>query len=74
MTITTEDFDGNVTITWQGGYVPDNSETILREATGNSHTAKLSGHSVYTLKFYKTDSNATYNTSAFTVAEGTKAN
>jgi len=41
---------------------------ILATATGTSHTTTISHKSVYSLKFYKTDMNASFNASAFTVS------
>lgn len=68
LTIKTLDFADNVNITWQNGYVPDNSEPILATATGTSHTTVLSHNSVYTLKFYKT-ADVTYDENAFSVTK-----
>ena len=67
-TFLTDDYIGNVNLTWQNGYVPDNSVPILATATGTSHTTTISHKSVYSLKFYKTDMNASFNASAFTVS------
>ena len=68
LTFSTVDYMGEVTITWQSGYVPDNSEPIMTSATGTSHTTTVTSNTTYTIKFYKTG-NATYNASAFTVSK-----
>lgn len=68
LTFSTVDYMGNVTITWQEGCVPDNSEPIMTSAIGTSHTTTVTSNTTYTIKFYKTG-NATYNASAFTVSK-----
>ena len=62
----TLDYVGNVNITWQNGYVPDNSEPIMTNATGTSHNTSVTSNTTYTIKFFKTG-NATFNASAFSV-------
>jgi len=66
LTFSTLDYLGSVTITWQEGYVPDNSEPIMASAVGTSHPTTVSSNTTYTIKFYKTGS-AVFNQSAFTV-------
>lgn len=68
LTLRTLDFADNVNITWQNGYVPDNSEPILATATGTSHTTAIAHNSAYTLKFYKT-ADVTYDENAFSVTK-----
>ena len=68
LTFSTVDYAGNVNITWQNGYVPDNSEPIMTSATGTSHTTEVTSNSTYTLKFYK-NGNVNYNASAFSVSK-----
>ena len=66
LTFSTLDYMGSVTITWQEGYVPDNSEPIMANAEGSPHVTTVSSNTTYTIKFYKTAS-ADFNQSAFTV-------
>lgn len=68
LTFSTIDYTGNVKITWQNGYVPDNSEPIMTSAIGTSHNTSVTSNTTYTIKFYKTQ-NATYNASAFSVTK-----
>ena len=69
MTLTTTDYVGNVNISWQNGYVPDNSEPILTNATGTSHVASVVNNSTYTLKFFKENTNVTYDAARFSVSK-----
>ena len=68
MNISTTDYLGNVNISWQNGYVPDNSAPILTNASGTSCTTSVTHNSSYTLKFFKTDSNVIYDATAFSLA------
>jgi len=64
--VKTDNFAGNANITWQNGYVPDNSYAPLSGATGISHSVAIGSKSTYKFKFFKSDLDAAYNESAFT--------
>lgn len=55
LTVTTAEFSGSVTISWPEGVLPDNTDPLLENASGNSCTVTLEKYSEYTFQFFKTD-------------------
>ena len=53
ITVETDNFAGNVTLSWQNGYVPDNSYAPLANASGTSCEVTLESKSTYVFRFYK---------------------
>lgn len=60
VTVWTEDYSGNVTLSWPGGIFPDNTDPLLANATGTSATVNFENDSEYTFLFFKANPAAVY--------------
>lgn len=60
VTINTTDYEGNASIEWPSGVVPDNTDPLLSEAEGNSCIIQMKKNSEYTFQFFKIDPNEDY--------------
>lgn len=61
LTVRTNNYRGNVTISWPNGVKPDNTDPLLRYATGNSATIKFENDAEYTFVFFKSSHNENYS-------------
>ena len=61
LTVKTNDYSGNVTISWPAGVAPDNTDPLLAGAVNTqSCTLSFSNNSEYTFLFFKSDLSAVY--------------
>ena len=61
ITVTTTDYAGTVKIAWPtGGVYPDNTDPLLKDATGNSCNVVMEAQSEYTFKFFKSNPQDVY--------------
>lgn len=68
LTVWTEDYSGNVSISWSGTSVsPDNTDPLLANATGTSTTVDFENDAEYTFIFFKKDPSAVYTDDNFVV-------
>ena len=63
LTIITNDYQGNLTISFPSGLVPDNTNPLLQGATGNQVVINVAKNSSYDLTFLKTITGSTYSVS-----------
>ena len=61
VTVTTADYEGDIIITWPAGVVPDNTDPLLRDASGNSCTVHVKKNSEYTFQYFKNNPNSDYS-------------
>jgi len=61
VTVTTTDYSGNIVISWPTGVLPDNTDPLLKNASGQSCTIQVNTQSEYTFQFFKTNPNADYS-------------
>lgn len=61
LTVRTEDYAGNVTLSWPTGVSPDNTDPLLAGATGTSCTVRFENDSEYTFLFFKSDPSQVYD-------------
>lgn len=55
LTVTTTDFEGQVTIQWPNTVLPNNADPLLKNARGTTCTVDLEKNSQYTFTFFKTN-------------------
>lgn len=58
--VTTTDYQGEISIAWPKGVVPDNTDPLLANAKGNSCTVSVAAYSQYTFMFYKNNPDKNY--------------
>lgn len=66
LTVWTENYSGNVTVSWPSGLTPDSTDPALRSftggSTGGSTTVALDTYSSASYRFFKNDAAADYTT------------
>ena len=63
LTVTTGNYAGNATIYWPQEVLPDNTDPLMTDATGSSHTVRFEkDYSEYTFIFFKTNPSNNYPT------------
>ena len=67
LTVQTHDYSGPVKITWPAGVSPDNTDPLLRAATGNSQNVNFANNSEYTFTFFKSSPTTEYTKTQFAV-------
>jgi len=71
MTISTEDYNGNVKITWPSGVTPDNTDSLFRNVNnsynGGNIIIPFANDSEYIVQFFKEDASLVYTSSNFNV-------
>lgn len=63
MTVQTADYEGEVTITWPEGVLPDNMDLLLEDASNDTRCVEVNveAESEYTFLFYKPDPTKNYS-------------
>ena len=61
VTVTTTDYAGNIVISWPEGVLPDNTDPLMQNASGQSCTVEVNAQSEYTFQFFKTNPNVDYS-------------
>lgn len=78
LTVSTQDYEGNVKVSWPAGVVPDQTQAEFdRVSTGDSSgnysagsvTVTAKKFSTYTFRFFKTDPSQKFDTSQITAAK-----
>lgn len=67
--VATVDYSGDVVLSWPEGVLPDNTDELLKSATGNSHTVRMESQSEYTFRFFKTNPANVYNNEQITAVK-----
>ena len=60
LTVRTNNYSGNVNISWPSDVKPDNTDPLLRNATGNSATISFDNDAEYTFVFFKSNHSAVW--------------
>ena len=60
VTVTSTDYEGDITINWPEGVYPDITDPLLENASGQSTTVSVDMYSEYTFQFFKEDPNENY--------------
>lgn len=60
LTVTSEDYEGEIDIRWPEGVLPDNTDSLLQGVTTNSCKVEIQKYSEYTFQFFKTNPNEVY--------------
>ena len=75
LTVYTKDYEGDATIAWPSGLIPDNAqeaqESLKTGSSASSMSITVEKFSSYTYRFFKSDTSAKYDESSITA---TKAN
>ena len=68
LTISVNDYSGNINIKWPNGVFPDNSEPLLKNAINTTnYTVNFNSYSEYTFVFFKSDTSVVYTNTDFEV-------
>ncbi len=63
VTVSTTDYDGAITLNWATTLLPDNTDPLLRSATGNSCSVTLGEYSSHVFTFMKKSSSTSHSCS-----------
>ena len=70
LTISVNDYLGNINIKWPNGVSPDNSDPLLSGAINcDNYTVYFNSYSEYTFVFFKNDSSKVYSDTDFVVSK-----
>lgn len=69
VTLITNSYSGNVTITFPDGLLPNNIETNFASITSTSATLNVNANSEYSIQFFKTDTSQNYTESNIKVTK-----
>ena len=70
LTISVEDYSGNINIKWPSNVFPDNSDPLLENAIDcDSYKVYFNSYSEYTFIFFKSDSGLVYNNADFEISK-----
>ena len=70
LTISVNDYSGNINIKWPNGVFPDNSDPLLRDAKNTTnYTVNFNRYSEYTFVFFKSDTSVVYNNTDFVISK-----
>lgn len=70
LTISVNDYSGNINIKWPNGVSPDNSDPLLSGAINcDNYTVYFNSYSEYTFVFFKNDSSKVYSDTDFVVSK-----
>lgn len=69
LTVWTNDYSGNVKLTWPSGIYPDNTDPLLASVTGTAATLNLKNDSEYTFVFFKNTPSTVYTREQITAVK-----
>lgn len=70
LTISVNDYSGNINIKWPDGVFPDNSDPLLKDAVNtSSYIVSFNSYSEYTFVFFKSDTTVVYTNADFEVTK-----
>ena len=64
------DYSGNVKLSWPSAIYPDNTDPLLKNVTGTSVTLNFDSDSEYTFRFFKSSPATVYTKEQITAAKG----
>lgn len=74
LTVITEDYDGDIKISWPSGVAPDSTDDKFSDVNigynGGNKVVNFNSNSEYTFQFFKQNPNLNYNKNDFTVERG----
>lgn len=69
LTVWTNDYSGNVKLTWPSGVYPDNTDPLLASVTGTAATLNFKNDSEYTFVFFKNTPSTVYTREQITAVK-----
>lgn len=70
LTISVNDYSGNINIKWPNEVFPDNSDPLLKDAINTTnYTVNFNSYSEYTFVFFKSDTSVVYTNTGFEVTK-----
>lgn len=70
LTISVNDYSGNINIKWPNEVFPDNSDPLLKDAKNTTdYTVNFNSYSEYTFVFFKSDTSVVYTNTDFEITK-----